>query len=132
MSDQVALRAATAAAPACPVAELARQFYDAMQKMDDAEMEASEESPSSKNKPFLDRRAEDAKDHYEALRDMASHRRATSLAGLRFQIVELADAQDELSRNNTDKNARRVDRLIGLIADASDDLIPLGELLLAA
>jgi hypothetical protein len=95
-------------------------------------MEASKESPSSGNKPFLDRRAEDAKDHYEALRDMASHRRATSLAGLRFQIVELVDAQDELLLDNTDKNARKVARLIGLIADASEDFPLFGEPRLAA
>jgi hypothetical protein len=127
MSDQIALRAVTTAA--CPVAELARQFYDAMDEMDAAEMEASEESPSS---PFLDRRASDAKDHYESLRDMASHTRATSLAGLRFQIVELVEAQDELLRDNTDKNVRRVARLIDLIAIASERLFLFGEQRLAA
>jgi hypothetical protein len=117
---------------ACPVAELARQFDAAMHAMDAAEMEASEESPSSNIKPFLDRRAEDAKDHYEAVRDMASHTLATSLAGLRFQIVELVDAQDELLRDNADKNVRKVARLIDLIAHASERLFLFGEQRLAA
>ena len=48
------------------------------------------------------------------------------------RAAKLVDAQDELLLDNTDKNARKVARLIGLIADASEDFPLFGEPRLAA
>lgn len=105
----------------CPVAELERQILAAMDKHD-ADEAKLRDCPDEMSRKLLDDKVRDASDLVVALREVATHTLATSLAGLRYQTEELSTAQDALHEG--DENRRKVARLVALIAKTARTLSP--------
>jgi hypothetical protein len=118
---------------ACPVAELEREILDTMDRKDAAlrDRKAGPALPAA-HEQLLSEALEIADLTIAARREIATRTLATSLAGLRYQTEELLCAHDELLDDDSGDTARKVGRLVELIAKAARNLSPPVSPLIAA